>query len=139
MNPSISSTFPRPDQRRARACGGWLTKKAGLVALLMVAAASSWAAGCGGAGLTCDYNAGSFGHYCFAYPSDSSPTSCSATGPGTAVDTCPTANRIGACTNSYGGLVGDPEPGTSIYYSDGGLTAAAAQMTCIASGGTWSM
>jgi hypothetical protein len=93
----------------------------------------------GGAGnaFSCDEKT-SQGHVCEEY--DNLPSSlltaeqkACASGGGTAGTACPSANRLGVCAVTTGGLMYHVS-----YYSDvGNVTAAGAQTACTSGGGTW--
>jgi hypothetical protein len=100
-----------------------------------------FATGCGSssASLACESNAGKAGHACIE---------ASATGEGagsgnamcpsgsTEVSSCPTANEIGNCSVSIS-AGGASATSVTYYYSDSGVTADAAKMSCEQGGGTW--
>ena len=51
---------------------------------------------------------------------------------GTVGTGCSSTNRLGTCSLAAGGVTAD-----EAFYSDGGLSAATAQMSCTSGGGTW--
>jgi hypothetical protein len=94
----------------------------------------------GGVNFSCEVKSASL-HTCYEY--DNVPSSTAMSGmtactnqmgtPGTG---CPSANKLGVCTEATSG------GGTAkeFYYSDiGGLTASQAMMACVQGGGTWSL
>ena len=90
----------------------------------------------GGSGFTCDIKSAAF-EYCEEYdnlPSaDESAVKQSCTGSmGTAGTSCPSANQLGSCAVTSGGLTFK-----EFYYSTNGFTAMEAQTACTGSGGKW--
>jgi hypothetical protein len=69
------------------------------------------------------------GHVCIAYSGSAVPASCPE---GNEVSSCPTANALGTCT-----IDKSTTTVAETFYSDGGITAAEAQMVCAESGGAW--
>lgn len=56
-------------------------------------------------------------------------------GMGVVVDACPSENLLGTCTRDAAGQ--PTRPTAQLFYSDGGTTAADAQIRCITTGGKW--
>ena len=112
-------------------------KKIGIVALLGLITAGVGPAGCsGGSDVSCDEKISTI-HFCALYTnltSDQETTvKSSCTGATSTVGTsCPSANAVGTCTVTSGGVSAE-----ETFYSDGGTTAAAAQSACTTGGGTW--
>jgi hypothetical protein len=100
-------------------------------------------AGCGssstsGSSFSCEVKSTAL-HACYEYDNIPAATAtaeqsaCTAQ-MGTAGTACPTANKLGSCSQTSAGVTAK-----EFYYSDvGGLTAAQAQMACTSGGGTWS-
>jgi hypothetical protein len=77
-----------------------------------------------GSFLSCDLGSG-----CFTYSGGETPADCPE---GNMVSSCPTANALGTCT-----IDKSTTTVAETFYSDGGITAAEAQMVCAESGGAW--
>ena len=106
----------------------------GLIGCSLTAGCSSSSSS--GSGFTCDIKTSAY-EYCEDYsnlPSaDQSAVSSECTAAkGTAGTSCPTANALGSCAVSAGGI-----SYSSTYYKSTGFTAAEAQMACTGGGGKW--
>jgi hypothetical protein len=114
-----------------------------LTVLSLVLSCGLFAAGCGSSASTfsCDFKMSegtTTTHECTEYdnlPSadDAAESSGCTTEMGTAGTGCSATDSLGSCAISLGGL-----DYKTFFYSDGGLTAAEAQMDCTAESGTWS-
>jgi hypothetical protein len=110
--------------------------KIGIVAVSMLLGVFAAGCGNGGGGASCDEK-GQGMHVCVTFDSSvdstAADTECTAVS-GTAVDSCPTANKLGDCELTSGGF-----KETESWYSDGtsSLTADQAKTSCEAAKGTW--
>jgi hypothetical protein len=105
-----------------------------LSALLLLAACESTS---GGAALACESNPGDAGHVCTIYSGPGLAMTCEV-GTSPPSNNCPTAKVLGTCSYalSAGGI---GESVSTIYYSDGNVTAATAEMECATfMGSSWS-
>jgi hypothetical protein len=103
-----------------------------------VGAGGSGPGGPGGpSSVACDEATGGV-HLCYLYAGltaaqvTSVTSACTATTGGTIVSLCSTAGALGVCKETVGGITA-----SITYYGSATLTAAEAQMSCTASGGTW--
>jgi hypothetical protein len=94
-----------------------------LTALLLLAACED---SNGGAVVACQTDGGTTQHVCTVYVGPGLSMDCAV---GIAVPDCPTPNALGTCfyTLSAGGIA---ESVQTTYYSEGGVTAAQAEMEC---------